>query len=77
MQRDSVDGRPAHKFQGVGAEQRDLTYWLDAQTLWLRQYEFEEDGIRYRVKLEAVNEDIRIEPPDVEVECVEDGAPEG
>ena len=71
LQRDSVGGRPAHRLSGIGAEQQDLTYWLDAETLWLRQYEYEEDGIRYTVKLEAVNEEIRIEPPDVDVPCVE------
>jgi hypothetical protein len=72
LERDAVEGRPAYKFSGVGAEQRDLIYWLDAETLWLRQYEYELDGIRYTVKLEAVNEDIHIEPPDVDVPCVEE-----
>jgi hypothetical protein len=72
LKRDTVGGRSAYKFSGIGAEQQDLIYWLDAETLWLRQYEYELDGVRYRVKLEAVNEDIRIKPPDVDVPCVEE-----
>jgi hypothetical protein len=64
---DVVDGRDAYRFQGA-----ELDYWLDADTLWLRQYEYERDGIRYTVKLEAVNDDITIEPPDVDVPCVEE-----
>jgi hypothetical protein len=72
---DTIDKRPAYRL--VLAEDRlqsvpEITYWLDAETLWLRQYEYEEDGIRYTVKLEAVNEDITIQPPAVDVECVEE-----
>jgi hypothetical protein len=62
-----VAGRPAYEFQ-----MRGRTWWLDSETLWLRQYEYEEDGVHYLVKLEAINEDIRIEPPDVDVECIEE-----
>jgi hypothetical protein len=65
-----VDGRSSYKF-----EQGQATYWLDAETLWLQKYEYQESGIRYTVKLEAVNEDIRIEPPDVDVPCVEETPP--
>ena len=70
---DKVDGRAAYKFYSLDRTTgRETTYWLDAETLWLRQYEYERDDIRYTVKLEAINEDIRIEPPDVDVECVEE-----
>jgi hypothetical protein len=68
--RDTVDSQPAYRFEDY--QDRSVQYWLDADTLWLRQFEFEEDGIHYTVKLEAVNEDIRIEPPDVDVPCVEE-----
>jgi hypothetical protein len=71
---DTLDGRPAYKFEGPNVGEKQITYWLDADTLWLRQYEYEEDGIHYLVKLEAVNEEITIEPPDVDVECVEEEA---
>jgi hypothetical protein len=71
--RDTADGRPAYQLETKAyPSDVDLTYWLDADTLWLRQYEYEENGIRYTVKLEAVNEDITIEPPDVDVPCVEE-----
>jgi hypothetical protein len=70
---DSVEGRAAYQFRSKRSPGYvETTYWLDAETLWLRQYEYEEGGIRYVVKLEAVNEDIRIEPPDVDVECIEE-----
>ncbi len=59
-----IEGDPVQSFP-------DVTYWLDAETLWLRQEQYEDDGIHYIVKLEAVNEDIVIEPPDVDVECEE------
>lgn len=69
---DKVDGGAAYKLYSLNRTTgREITYWLDAETLWLRQYEYERDGIRYTVKLEAVNEDIRIEPPDVNVPCEE------
>jgi hypothetical protein len=65
---DQVEGRQALRFEARG---EDLTYWLDAQTLWVRQYEFHDSsGATITVKLEAVNEDIRIEPPDADVKCV-------
>jgi hypothetical protein len=70
---DTLDGQPAYRFEDHW--DRSWQYWLDAETLWLRQYEYERDGIRYTVKLEAVNEDIRIEPPDVDVPCVEETLP--
>jgi hypothetical protein len=60
---DTVDGRASYRFQGA-----EVIYWLDAETLWLRQYEY--GGLR--VKLEAVNQDIRIQPPDVDVGCVQE-----
>jgi len=73
LNRDVVDGSGAYRLRAKGeGSDPDAVYWLDAETLWLRQYEYEEDGIRYTVKLEAVNEDITIEPPDVDVECVEE-----
>jgi hypothetical protein len=73
---DTVGGRRAYRLTTKGyPSDVDITYWLDAETLWLRQYEYEEDGIRYTVKLEVVNEDIRIEPPDVDVPCVEETLP--
>jgi len=76
--RDTLDGRPAYRFSIRGDPAwEDQTYWLDADTLWLRQYEYERDGIHYTVKLEAVNEDIHIEPPDVIVECGEGKPPSG
>jgi hypothetical protein len=68
--RDELDGEPAYTFEDP--QDRSVHYWLDADSLWLRQFEFEDDGIRYTVKLEAVNEDITIEPPDVDVECAEE-----
>ncbi len=73
--RDTLDGQPAYRLEDY--EDRSVQYWLDADTLWLRQYEFEydyegEEGIRYTVTLEAINEDIVIEPPNVDVECVEE-----
>lgn len=72
MGSDAIGGKPAYRFTSERPPRYvAITYWLDAETLWLRQYEYEEDGVRYRVKLEAVNEDIVIEPPDVDVECVE------
>lgn len=73
--KDAIDQRAAYPLLLKGDSVQsipDITYWLDAETLWLRQYEYEEDGIRYTVKLEAVNEDITIEPPDVNVPCVEE-----
>jgi hypothetical protein len=69
---DTVNGRRAYKLGPAGAG--DITYWLDPDTLWLIQYEYERYGVRYLVELEAINEDIRIEPPDVNVECVEEDA---
>jgi hypothetical protein len=70
---DKVGGRPAYRLTTKGYPSNvDITYWLDAETLWLRLYEYEQAGIRYTVKLDAVNEDITIEPPDVDVECVEE-----
>jgi hypothetical protein len=76
--RDTLDGRPAYRFSIRGDPAwEDQTYWLDAETLWLRQYEYELDGVHYRVKLEAVNEDIHIEPPGVIVECGEGKPPSG
>jgi hypothetical protein len=76
--RDTLEGRPAYRFSIRGDPAwEDQTYWLDAETLWLRQYEYEQDGIRYTVKLEAVNEDIRIKPPGVIVECGEGKPPSG
>lgn len=52
-----------------------MQYWLDAETLWLRQYQYEEPSdALITVKLKAINEDISIEPPDVDVECVENAA---
>ena len=72
-ERDILDERPAYRMAAESIESYpDITYWLDAETLWLRQYAYEEDGIRYTIELEAVNEDITIEPPDVDVECVEE-----
>jgi hypothetical protein len=68
--RDTLDGQPAYRFEDY--QVRSVHYWLDAETLWLRQFEYEEDGIRYTVKLEAINEDLRIEPPDVDVPCEEE-----
>jgi hypothetical protein len=62
---ETIDGWSTYRFQGG-----EVVYWLDAETLWLRQYEFE----GFRVKLEAVNEDIRIEPPDVDVDCLEEAS---
>jgi hypothetical protein len=70
---DKVDGGAAYKLYSLNRTTgREITYWLDTDTLWLRQLQYEEDGIRYTVKLEAVNEDIRIEPPDVNVPCEEE-----
>jgi hypothetical protein len=71
--RDVVDGRLTYRLRAEGEGfDPDVVYWLDADTLWLRQYEYELDGIRYTVKLGAINEDITIEPPDVDVPCVEE-----
>jgi hypothetical protein len=54
-----------------------LDVMADAETLWLRQYQYEDSsGALITVKLEAINEDIRIVPPDVDVPCVE-GTPTG
>jgi hypothetical protein len=82
---DTIDGRATYKFHNFNRTTgREITYWLDAETLWLRRYEYEGPGVlpaafggahmRYTVKLEAVNEDIRIEPPDVDVVCTEETA---
>jgi hypothetical protein len=68
--RDTLDGQPAYRFEDY--LDRSWQYWLNADTLWLRQFQYEEDGIRYTVKLEAINEDISIDPPDVDVPCVEE-----
>jgi hypothetical protein len=72
--RDTLNGQAVYQFEGdQDFEVEHVRYWLDAETLWLRQYEFEDpSGALITVKLEAVNEDIRIEPPDVDVECVEE-----
>ena len=75
LAKDTIDQRAAYRLLLRGDDVQgmpDITYWLDADTLWLRQYEYEEDGIRYTVKLEAINEDITIEPPDVNVPCEEE-----
>jgi hypothetical protein len=75
LAKDTIDQRAAYRLLLKGDSVQafpDITYWLDAETLWLRQYQYEQDGIRYTVKLEAVNEDIHIEPPDVDVPCVEE-----
>jgi len=83
---DEVDGHAAYKFYNLDRTTgREITYWLDAETLWLRQYEYEGggcdesgcwgEGIRYTVKLEAINAPIRIEPPDVDVPCLEEEPP--
>ena len=70
--RDILDGQATYRFD-LGP----IQCWLDAETLWLRQYEFEDpNGALITVKLEAINGDIRIEPPDVGVECVEEDASE-
>jgi hypothetical protein len=68
--RDTLDGQPAYRFEDY--EHGSWQYWLDTDTLWLRQFQYEEDGIRYTVRLDAINEDIHIEPPDVDVPCVEE-----
>lgn len=75
--RDTLDGRAVYRFEGQRMYGVDrMQYWLDAETLWLRQYEFEWEDIYYLVKLEAVNEDITVEAPEVDVECVEEQAEE-
>ena len=70
---DTLDGQRAYRFEDY--QDRSVQYWLNAESLWLRQYQYEDSsGALITVKLEAVNEDIFIEPPDVDVECVEEEA---
>ena len=69
--RDTLDGSPTYRFDDY--QNKTVHYWLDAHTLWLRQYQYvDSSGALITVKLEAVNEDIPIEPPDVNVPCVEE-----
>jgi hypothetical protein len=69
--REELDGQRAYRLQDY--QDASVQYWLDAETLWLRQYRYEDSsGALITVKLEAVNDDITIEPPDVDVECVEE-----
>jgi hypothetical protein len=71
--RDTLDGQPAYRFEDY--EDSSVQYWLDAETLWLRQYQYEEPSdALITVELEAINDDIRVDPPDVDVECVEAAA---
>lgn len=68
--REALDGEAAYRFEDY--QDRSVQYWLDAETLWLRQYQYEDSsGALITVKLEAVNAPINIEPPDVDVPCAE------
>jgi predicted small secreted protein len=69
--RDTLDGQPTYRLEDY--QDRSVQYWLDTDTLWLRQYQYEDSsGALITVKLEAINEDIHIEPPDVDVPCAQE-----